>query len=102
MFRRIEVATSLSWDHKEVPQRKIDRQALLLTNQISLVHDNALFGYNGPQDGWRGRISAAYTTDLLYSNVNYITLEGRHSALFEDSTERYLCIPRFGPHEPWA
>ncbi len=75
MFRRIEVATSLSWDHKEVPQRRIDRQALLLTNQVSLVHDNALFGYNGPQDGWRGRISAAYTTDLLYSNVNYITLE---------------------------
>lgn len=75
MFRRIEVATSLSWDDKQIPQRRIDRQALLLTNQISLVHDNALFGANGPMVGWRGRISAAYTTDLLYSNVNYITLE---------------------------
>jgi len=75
MFRRVEVATSLSWDDKQIPQRRIDRQALLLTNQISLVHDNALFGANGPMVGWRGRISAAYTTDLLYSNVNYITLE---------------------------
>lgn len=75
MFRRVEIATSLSWDHKQIPQRRIDRQALLLTNQISLIHDNALFGYNGPVDGWRGRISAAYTTDVLYSNVNYITLE---------------------------
>ena len=26
-------------------------------------------------DGWRGRLSAAYTTDVLYSNVNYVTLE---------------------------
>ncbi len=75
MFRRVEVATSLSWDHKEIPQRRIDRQALLLTNQVSLVHDNTLFGYNGPVDGWRGRLSAAYTTDVLYSNVNYVTLE---------------------------
>lgn len=75
MFRRIEVTASLSWDHKEVPQRRIDRQALLLSNQISLIHDNTLFGANGPQAGWRGRLSAAYTTDVLYSNVNYITLE---------------------------
>ena len=75
MFRRIEVATSLSWDNKEIPQRRIDRSALLLTNQISLIHDNSLFGYNGPVAGWRGRLTAAYTTDVLYSNVNYITLE---------------------------
>ena len=75
MFRRVEAATSLSWDHKEIPVRRIDRQALLLTNQVSLVHDNALFGRNGPMAGWRGRLSVAYTTDVLYSNVNYITLE---------------------------
>ncbi len=75
MFRRIEVATSLSWDSKQIPTRLIDRQALLLTNQISLVHDNTLFGSNGPMAGWRAMLSAAYTTDILYSNVNYITLE---------------------------
>ncbi|MCY4159193.1 MAG: BamA/TamA family outer membrane protein [Bacteroidetes bacterium] len=75
MFRRVEVATSLSWDHKEIPLRRIDREALLLTNQVSLVHDNTLYGSNGPMVGWRGRLSAAYTTDILYSNVNYITIE---------------------------
>ncbi|MCY4172376.1 MAG: DPP IV N-terminal domain-containing protein [Bacteroidetes bacterium] len=75
MFRRIELTTSLSWDDKQIPVRQIDRQALLLTNQISLVHDNTLFGSNGPATGWRGKLSAAYTTDLLYSNVNYVTLE---------------------------
>ncbi len=87
MFRRIEVATSLSWDSKQIPIRRIDRQALLLTNQISLVHDNTLSGSNGPMVGWRGRLSAAYTTDILYSNVNYITLEADFRNYFRISRE---------------
>lgn len=74
MFRRIEISTSVSWDNKEIPWREIDRSALLVSNAISLVHDNALWGMNGPVDGWRGSIQAAYTTDVLYSNVNYFTL----------------------------
>ena len=75
MFRRVELSTSLSWDDKQIPIRRIDRQALLLSNAVSLVHDNALFGMNGPVDGWRGKLTAAYTTDIAYSNVNYVTLE---------------------------
>ena len=74
MFRRVELSTSLSWDSKEIPWKDIDRDALLVSNAISLVHDNALWGYNGPVDGWRGSISAAYTTDVLYSNVSYFSL----------------------------
>ena len=75
MFRRVEISTSVSWDDKQIPQRRINRQALLLSSGVSLVHDNALFGANGPIDGWRGKLTAAYTSDVLYSNVNYITLE---------------------------
>ncbi len=73
MFRRIEINTSLSWDHKQIPERDIDRQAFLLSNAVSLVHDNALYGLNGPIDGWRAKLTAAYTTDVRYSNVNYVT-----------------------------
>jgi hypothetical protein len=74
MFRRIELSTSLSWSDKEVPIRNIDRQALLLSNAISLVHDNSLYGMNGPVEGWRAKLTAAYTADVRYSNVNYISL----------------------------
>ncbi|HEX7069593.1 MAG TPA: BamA/TamA family outer membrane protein, partial [Rhodothermales bacterium] len=74
MFRRIEVSTSLNWSDKEVDIRNIDREALLLSNGISLVHDNTLFGANGPMQGWRGNLSAAYTTDIYFSNVSYFTL----------------------------
>lgn len=75
-FRRIEFASSLSWSDKEIPVRQIDREALLLSNSISLVHDNALYYFNGPIEGWRGTLQAAYTTDVRYSNVNYYSVIG--------------------------
>ncbi len=73
-FRRVEVATSLNWSNKAVTFKDIQRKALLLSNQLSLVHDNALYGRNGPVAGWRGNVTLAYTTDVLYSNVSYFTL----------------------------
>ena len=79
-FRRIDVSTSLSYNRKEVFLRDIDREAVLLSNGISLTHDNALYGYNGPEDGWKARLTAAYTTDVRFSNVSYYTLtaDARH------------------------
>jgi hypothetical protein len=75
-FRRVEFGTSLNWSHKEVAVRGIDRSALLLSNAITLTHDNALYHYNGPIDGWRANLSAAYTTDIRESNVSYFTVDG--------------------------
>ncbi len=74
MFRRVEVSTSLNWSDKEVNILEFSRKALLLSNAVSLVHDNSLFGANGPMKGWRTSLTGAYTTDVLYSNVNYFTL----------------------------
>ena len=88
-FRRVEFATSLAHSSKEVPTTLVFRDALLLSNSISLVHDNALYWWNGPIQGWRGQLTAAYTTDILYSNVSYFTLvaDVRHYLrLFSDVT----------------
>ncbi|MEM6337395.1 MAG: BamA/TamA family outer membrane protein, partial [Bacteroidota bacterium] len=73
-FRRVELGTSLSWSDKEVTFRNLRRQALLLSNSVSLVHDNALYYYNGPIEGWRGNLTLAYTTDIRFSNVSYYTV----------------------------
>ncbi len=80
MFRRIEFSTSLAWDRKRIPERRIDRVAYLFSNAASIVHDNALFGANGPVDGWRGELGVAYTTDIGNANVDYITgsIDFRH------------------------
>ncbi len=75
MFRRIEVGTSLTYSDKEVIGL-LQREAVLLSNSLSLVQDNALYNLNGPMEGWRAFVTAAYTTDLWYSNVSYFTLIG--------------------------
>lgn len=73
-FRRLEFSTSLNWSQKKIQATGIDRDALLLSNSVALVHDNSLYWINGPIAGWRGRLLAAYTTDVLYSNVSYYSL----------------------------
>ena len=73
-FRRVEVTSSLNWSDKEVNARS--RQALLLSNSVSLIHDTALYSWNGPVSGWRAGLTTAYTTDIKNSNVSYFSLHG--------------------------
>ncbi len=73
-FQRVEVTGSLAWNHKRVAIADVDRDALLYQQAVGLTHDNALYGFNGPVDGWKANLQAAYTTDLRFSNVSYYTL----------------------------
>jgi dipeptidyl aminopeptidase/acylaminoacyl peptidase len=73
-FRRIEGAMSFSNSDKEAIAGIRQRKALLLTNSISYVKDNALYYWTGPIDGSRFNITLSYTTDLRYSNVNYYSV----------------------------
>lgn len=74
IFQRIELNTALAWSDKRVAIRGVQRQALLLSNALAFVHDNALYGANGPIEGWRANLTVGYTTDVRYSNVSYYTL----------------------------
>ncbi len=79
-FQRVDVQTSFNYDRKEIFVNQIDREAFLLSNAVALTHDNALYGINGPVDGWKATATAAYTTDVRFSNVSYYTLraDARH------------------------
>ena len=79
-FQRIETSVSLTNSNREVDARIEARKALLLSNSISFVHDNSLWVVSGPVDGHRLNLTAAVTTDIQYSNVNYYTfiLDYRH------------------------
>ncbi len=76
-FRRFEGSVSLSSSDKEALAEVRQRKALLLTNSVSYVKDNALYYWTGPIDGNRFNLTLSYTTDLRYSNVNY------YSAMFD-------------------
>ncbi len=73
-FSRIETNVSLVNSDKQVLTGVIERKALLLSNTISYVGDNSLWGPTGPLDGRRYRLLLGYTSDIKYSNVNYFTV----------------------------
>ena len=73
-FRRLAFSTGLAWSDKDIFTTATRRKALLLSNAISLVHDNALYSMNGPVAGWRANLMVGYTTDIRYSNVSYYTV----------------------------
>jgi WD40 repeat protein len=74
VFKRLEFSSSLSHSNKQVFADIIERKALMVSNSVSFVHDNSLWGPTGPLDGRRLLIQLAYTTDIQFGNVNYYTL----------------------------
>ncbi len=75
-FERVETSVSLTNSTKDLDAALVDRKALLLSNALSFVHDNSLWGPSGPLDGRRFSLTLAYTSDIQYSNVNYYTVIG--------------------------
>ena len=79
-FRRIELETTFGVGRREGLRREFGTSEFdtlrtgVLSNTVSLVHDNALYGGFGPIEGWRGNLGLGYTTDVLYSNENYLSL----------------------------
>lgn len=72
-FRRLEITSSLSQSIKSLDYLETNR-SLLLSNYISYVKDNALWGWTGPLDGERLNVTLGYTTDITNSYTNYFSL----------------------------
>lgn len=79
-FQRIEASASLGYNVKEVARRRDERAAMILGPSLALIHDNALYGANGPIQGWKARLSAGVNHDLFYGNVSNVSLsaDARH------------------------
>ncbi len=70
-FQRLELGISLANSDRKLFDQIIGRKALLLTNTLSFVHDNSLWGPTGPVDGSRFRLLLGYTSDIKFSNANF-------------------------------
>ncbi len=71
IFNRIELNVSLIKQNRQLFIDQTPIKALLLSNSISYVHDNSLWGTTGPIDGSRFRILLGYTSDIKFSNQNF-------------------------------
>lgn len=81
-FRRIETSVSIANSDKEVIEGVIERKALLVSNSLSYVFDNTLWGPTGPMDGSRMLFLLGFTSDVKYNNVNYFTVIGDYRNYF--------------------
>lgn len=73
-FQRIETSVSVANSDKELFDDVLSRKALLVTNTVSFVHDNSIWGSTGPIDGSRFRFLLGYTSDVKFSNVNFYSV----------------------------
>lgn len=91
-FQRIETGINVANSDKELISDISSRKALLLTNTVSFVHDNSIWGPTGPLDGSRFRFLLGYTSDIKYSNVNYYSMIADYRKYFRLSLRTALAV----------
>ncbi|MDQ7065246.1 MAG: DPP IV N-terminal domain-containing protein [candidate division KSB1 bacterium] len=91
VFRRIEASLNVRMSDKEwygIRRRK----ALLVSNFISYVKDNSLWGASGPIDGERFNFTLGNTVDIKESNVNFYTLIADYRRYFRLSSQTTYAV----------
>ncbi len=73
VFQRLEGSFNLRVSDKKIIGL-VDRRALLVSNFVSWIGDNSLWGASGPQDGRRFNFTIGNTLDVWESNVNFYTI----------------------------
>ncbi len=74
VFRRLEFSMSLWESYRDYYFGTI-RRAFLVSNYASFVHDNTIWTYTGPIDGWSLRLTAGPTFDFRHAQLyNYTAL----------------------------
>ncbi|HDL18015.1 MAG TPA: hypothetical protein ENH29_03075 [Bacteroidetes bacterium] len=74
VFNRVEASVNVRNSNKEWFSSGYFRKALLISNFVSLVKDNSLWGPTGPLDGQRYNLTIGNTVDIQHSNVNFYTV----------------------------
>lgn len=73
-YNRVEFSTSLWHSSKEFVDETEKR--LLMSNFISYVHDNSMWIWTGPIDGWRMRLTVGPSFDFQSSEISNYTFLG--------------------------
>lgn len=74
VFRRIEGNINLRKERRQYDLRGETVDGIVVSNSISYVKDNSLWGWTGPVDGERYNFSIGHTIDVQHNDVNFLTL----------------------------
>ena len=91
VFQRIEASLNVRMSDKEWYGIR-RRQALLVSNFVSWVKDNSLWGASGPIDGQRFNFTLGNTIDIRKSNVNFYTIIADYRHYFRLSPQTTYAV----------
>ncbi|MBC7185738.1 MAG: PD40 domain-containing protein, partial [Calditrichaeota bacterium] len=74
VFNRFEASLNVRYSDKDWYVFNRRRKAVLVSNIVSFVKDNSLWGPTGPVDGERYNLTVGNTLDVQHSHVNFVTL----------------------------
>jgi hypothetical protein len=74
VFRRLEASLNIRQSDKDRDLGFNTLRGLLVSNFVSYVKDNSLWGPTGPLDGERFNLTVGNTIDVRASNINFYTI----------------------------
>ncbi|HNW59208.1 MAG TPA: BamA/TamA family outer membrane protein [bacterium] len=86
-FNRVEASLNVRHSDKEWFLSDYRRKALLVSNFISYVQDNSLWGPTGPLDGSRMNFTLGTTVDVAHENVRFLTAIADYRRYFRISNQ---------------
>lgn len=74
VFNRIEGGINIRKERREYDTRGQTVNGIVVSNSISYVKDNTIWGYTGPIDGERFNFSLGHTIDVQNNDVNFYSI----------------------------
>ncbi len=85
VFQRVEASINIRQSDKDRELQFNTLRALLVSNFVSYIKDNSLWGPSGPMDGERLNFTVGNTIDVNKSNVNFYTVIADYRRYFRTS-----------------
>ncbi|MFQ6115740.1 MAG: BamA/TamA family outer membrane protein, partial [bacterium] len=74
VFNRIEGSINIRKEEREYDTRPETVNGIVVSNALSYVKDNSLWGFTGPVDGERFNFTIGHTIDVQHNDVNFFTI----------------------------
>ncbi len=74
VFKRLEASINLRKEQREYVTRGKTVDGIVVTNTLSYVKDNSLWGITGPIDGERYNFTLGHTLDIQNNDVSFFTI----------------------------
>lgn len=95
-FRRIEGSINVRKERREYDFRGEAVNGVVISNTVSYVKDNSLWGVTGPVDGQRFNFTLGHTIDVENDDVNFFTISADYRQYFRLSPRTTYAVRLLG------